>query len=329
MIPETKLLAVKQALQKTFGVSELEDISKLTAGLSSALVFRIVVQGKSYLLRIITRTDEMSDPTNQFACMKVAAEAGIAPRIWYLSIEDRISITDFIESQPFPLDEAKTKVPELMHRLHMLPNFQKPIMQGSALDGFIEKFHAANIISNNQTKELFQQYGRVKKVYPRNEDVVSCHNDLKPENILFDGEQVWLIDWEAAFLNDRYADLAVVANFVVKNDEDELEYLENYFKEPATDYQRARFFLMRQETHMFYFVVFMLFGAKGQKVDANMERANFRAFHDRIWRGEIDLHSDEAKVQYALVHMDQMLKNIRTERFENSLRIVSNYHTNK
>lgn len=35
---------------------------------------------------------------------------------------------------------------------------------------------------------------------------------MKPENILFDGVRSRLVDWEAASLNDRYTDLAVVAN---------------------------------------------------------------------------------------------------------------------
>lgn len=46
-IPETKLNAVKHALQATFGVSEYEDIRRLTTGLTTALVFRIIVQGNT------------------------------------------------------------------------------------------------------------------------------------------------------------------------------------------------------------------------------------------------------------------------------------------
>jgi hypothetical protein len=82
MIPEAKNAAVARALQETFGVNEFEDIRMLTAGLSSALVFRIVVKGSSYLLRIIVRDDAISDPTRQFACMKSGAMAGLAPRVW-------------------------------------------------------------------------------------------------------------------------------------------------------------------------------------------------------------------------------------------------------
>src|SRR5438552_18782262 len=99
MIPENKQRAVKIALQTAFGVNEFEDIQPLRKGLSSALVFKIIVRENPYLLRVITRTDAMADPTHYFACMKLAAEAELAPRIHYLSIADRISITDFVEAQ--------------------------------------------------------------------------------------------------------------------------------------------------------------------------------------------------------------------------------------
>lgn len=332
MIPEAKQSAVKEALQAAFGVSEYEDIRMLTAGLSSALVFRIVVQSNPYLLRIITSTDATSDPTRQFHCMEMAANAEIAPRIRYTNIENRISITDFIEAQPLPIEEAKTRLPKLLCKLHSLSPFPKVMNFQDTADIFIRKFQEAKILPENMTEELFKQYSRVSAVYPRNDgDLVSCHNDLKPENILFDGERVWLVDWEAAFLNDRYADLAIAANFLVKDEEDEADYLRSYFGETADEYRHARFFLARQITHMSYFTVFMLFGAKGKPIDVNIENLNldFRSFHDRIWAGEISLASDEIKIQYALVHMEQMLHNIRSKRFEDTLIIVSSYHTNK
>ena len=55
---------------------------------------------------MITRTDANTDPTRQFTCMRIAAEAGLAPRVLYTSIEDRISITDFLEARPLPAPEA-------------------------------------------------------------------------------------------------------------------------------------------------------------------------------------------------------------------------------
>lgn len=56
----------------------------------------------------------------------------------------------------------------------------------------------------------------------------------------------WLVDWQAAFVNDRYFDLAVAANFVVTSDGDECTCLEQYFGQRPDKFQRARFFLMLQ-----------------------------------------------------------------------------------
>ena len=70
----------------------------------------------------------------------------------------------------------------------------------------------------------------------------------------------------------------------------------------------------------------MLLASKGKPIDPNIKKADFKEFHDRIWAGEISLAADEAKLQYAWAHMEQILQNMRTKRFEDSLRIVSNYH---
>ena len=39
-----------------------------------------------------------------------------------------------------------------------------------------------------------------------------AHHDINPRNVLFDGERLWLVDWEMAFRNDPLADVANIAN---------------------------------------------------------------------------------------------------------------------
>jgi len=328
MIPEEKKAAVSRALQTAFGVPEYDDIRQLTAGLSTALIFRMVVLGKPYLLRIIMRTDAMGDPTHQFICMVPAAAAGLGPGILYTNIEDRISITDFIEAKPFPLDEARLKMPDLLKRLHALPLFPRRLNYLETMDGIVRKFQEAKILPKSMTREIFSQYRKILDIYPNNpENWVSCHNDCKPENILYDGNRPWLVDWEAAFPNDRYADLAVVGNFLVTNEDEEKEYLRIYFGEQPGEYHHARFFLMTQLMHVFYFIFFMkIVAATGKAIDPDSPKPEFREFHNDIWAGKISLKEDDARLKYAWAHFQQLQYNLRLKRFDESLRVASYGH---
>ena len=93
MIPPEKVEAAPRGLKEAFGFAAFDDIRDLTERPGSNRAFRIVVGGSAYLLRINTRAGDME---RHFSCMQAAAEARLAPRVWYTSAEDRISITDFV-----------------------------------------------------------------------------------------------------------------------------------------------------------------------------------------------------------------------------------------
>lgn len=335
MIPQEKIAAATRGLNEAFGVAAVDHIRDLTERPGSNRAFRIVVRGSAYLLRINTRAGDMA---RHFSCMQAAAEAGLAPRIWYSSVEDRISITDFVETVPFPATEARRRVPAALRILHALPPF--PIVpfnttctfllnKGPALDGFLQKSKAANILPERELEELFAQYERVATAYSSlGPDLAPSHNDLfKPDNILFDGRRLWLVDWEAAFQNDRYADLAVMANILVANEAEEQLYLEEYFGAPPVSYQAARFYLMKQLAHMFYAMAFLSLASAGKPVDWSDPVPAYGDFQRRFWAREVNLADDHSKTVYGRVHWEQLRHNLRQPRFDEALRIVANQHT--
>lgn len=329
MIPEEKQPEVTRALHAAFGVNEYEDIHLLTGGLSSALAYKIVVRKNSYLLKILRKV-VISDPTHEFACQQAAAEAGIAPRVWYTNVEDRILITDFVEAKPYPDDLAPLIAP-IIRKLHSLPNFPKVVNYFDAGDGFIRRFQTARLLPESETEELFRRYADLQKVYPRHDpDLVASHNDLKPQNMLFDGNRIWLVDWESAFLNDEYVDLAIAANFFVKDEAHEDAYLKAYFGEPAGEYRRSRFFLMRQVVSMFYATLLLQEAARsGLSIHADMTMPDFRNFHQGLISGKVDMLTAEAKLQYGMLHLREALRNMRTPRFEEAVSIVGDIHASK
>ena len=332
MIPQEKLAAVARGLNEAFGADAFDEIRDLTERPGSNRAFRIVVRDSAYLLRINTRAGDM---VRHFSCMQAASEAGLAPRVWYASAEDRISITDFVEAVPLQAKEALRRVPAALRTLHALSPFPTApfnttctflLGEGPLRDGFLQKFRAANILPASDQEDLFAQYARVAAVLSSlDPDPAPSHNDLfKPDNMLFDGARLWLVDWEAAFQNDRYADLAVVANMLVANDADEQIYLQEYFDAPPTPHQSARFHLMRQLAHMFYAMAFLSLGSPGKPVDWSEPVPEYGGFQRRFWTGEAGLADSDSKILYGRVHWEQLKHNVRQARFNDALQILAN-----
>ena len=140
---------------------------------------------------------------------------------------------------------------------------------------------------------------------------------------------LWLVDWEAAFQNDRYANLAVVANMIVTNESEEWIYLQEYFGKPPDEYQRARFYLIRQLAHMFYAMAFLTSTSSVEPIDQSKPVPAHSDLQRRFWAREFSLSNNHSKTVYGRVHWERLSQNRRQARFDEALRIVSNREWSK
>ena len=336
MIPQEKSEAVTRGLREAFGVSAADEISVVTGGHTSSRVFRVVARGTPYLMKIITRAE---DPSRHYECMRTAAEAGVAPKVWHTDAESKISITDFVKATTLRAEAAVVPVAAMLRTLHQVRPFGRapfnttctylldrgPLSTGPSAEGFLQKFRASNLLPAGECEEFFRRYAELAAVYPYGDsEMVSCHNDVfNPGNVLFDGRRVWLVDWEAAFLNDRYADLAVAANYVVGNEEEEEIFLREYFGGPSSEYQRARFHLMQQISHLFYTMGLLYLGSAGRVVDREAAVPEFREYHRQMWAGEVDLGDKDVKVLHGRAHWARFLDNVQQPRYGEALRLMA------
>jgi aminoglycoside phosphotransferase len=320
--PEAKRAAVDRALMAAFGAADLDSAQPVGGGLSGAGVWRIRVGGIAYLLRIEMAPDALRDPVRGHACLRTAAEAFLAPRVRYAEAADGVSISDFVQPHSLALDypgaghALVVELAQAVRVLHETPPFPPLVDYLDGLDALIGQHRGMDILDQAATAELFARYGELRAGYRTlPSDLVSSHNDLNPGNILYDGQRLWLVDWEAAFLADRYVDLATVANWFTAAPAGEDVLLRTYFGREPDAQQWARFYLMRQVNHVFVGVVF-LSGATAERPgtrlhDRSLAGPNLEDLRERLKAGEFDILAWENRVAYGKARLGAALAGLR------------------
>jgi hypothetical protein len=332
-IPEALRPAIDRALLTAFGTSELDGIAPLSGGLSGAAVFRIRVGGIAYALRVTQARDELRDPARGFACMRIAAEACLAPTVRYANPEDGVAIMDLLAAQPlshYPGD-GRAMIVELAQAvrvLHAAPPFPALVDYMDGLQSLINLHRASGLIDPAATEELFDRYAGLAAVYRTAPgDLVSSHNDLNPGNIIYDGRRLWLIDWEAAFLADRYVDLATLANWFGLEAGGETLLLTTYFNAPPTEEQRARLTVMRTVNHVFAGAIFLNTAAaerpQAAASDRNLSGPSLAELHARLRTGAFAFDVWENRLDYGRARLAQALADLKTDAIATALKVIA------
>lgn len=324
LVPANRLAAVEKALLLTFNTKLANTIEPLAGGLSASAVYKIEIHGTPYVLKL----DEpgKSEAHNS---LEIAATAGIAPALFYFDAAEGIAITAFIERKP--LRDVFTSPEWLLQQLaktvkgiHTMPRLAKEGNLLQTVDELVNAFRQSRLLTGPLYDECFTYFEQLREAYPwQDTDKVSSHNDLNPNNIICDGEKIWIIDWDAAFLNDRYVDLAIAANFFVSSDAQENCFLEAYFDNDPDAYKKARFFLMRQVTRLVYaLLMFRLAAAsapQGQLPDADLAHVSLAETGRLLGTGQLSLASYEGQLLYGKSLLKEALNCMRSERFTAAL----------
>jgi thiamine kinase-like enzyme len=174
-------------------------------------IYSFSMKGKKYLLRKFK--EQTIDRQFEFKAQKLAYEKQIAAKPILLDEENSLMICEFLEGhhqEVLARNDIKN-VARLLRTLHTIEVTTKVLNVEDLLE--------------TKSQPLIRAFDIVKK-YPT--EYVLCHNDLNPQNILF-SEGVKLIDWEFAFVNDKYFDLASFCVEFYLDEKEEEYFLEEYF----------------------------------------------------------------------------------------------------
>ena len=256
-IPVERRAAAQAAVEDAFGGAPVESLHPLTGG-ASALAYRIEVAGRAYVLRLEPPADGLRDPGRGFACMRIAAEAGVAPAVRYTDAASATAIMDLIDTRPLAEHPGGAAglargAGELLARLQAAPQF--PVLGAwrdliGRLLGYVRN---CGVFAPGLLDPHLSELGRIAAIYPWDDAAaVPSHNDPNGRNLLFDGERLWLVDWETAYRNDPFVDAAIMANEQATTPELETALLAGWLGREASARERARLTVMRELTRLYY-----------------------------------------------------------------------------
>jgi aminoglycoside phosphotransferase (APT) family kinase protein len=218
-------------------------ITRLAAGMSGAGVHRVESAGQSFVLKVAAEAESDADWRHALHVQRLAASAGLAPRIVHVDEARRAVLTDFVTDRSFPLfyrnpsthEAALTLLGRTVRRIHALPIPADPAVRNprellaQVWSGIQEGFPLPDFARHAAQRVLAE-------APPTGEGVrVLGHNDLNPSNLIYDGESILLLDWATAGLTDSFFDLATLAVLLRMDEGMSLRLLSAYDGTPCTE----------------------------------------------------------------------------------------------
>jgi predicted Ser/Thr protein kinase len=261
-LPDERREAAHAALRHVLGTVPVDGVTPLAGGFTTAAVFRIDAGGRRYVLRVEGRPSPLRNP-HQYQSMRIASEAGIAPRLYYFDEDSRVAVIDFIQAQPLasfaggPHVRAQA-LGELRRRLDATPLFPYFVDYPAIVARLWAHVCRTGLFADGVLDPVNECLAAIREAYVWDGGhSVSCHNDPVPANVLYDGNRLWLIDWESAYRNDPLTDVAIMSDHFARTEELQAVLLQAWLGRVPDAALRARLEHVAALTRLYYAGVFL------------------------------------------------------------------------
>jgi len=247
----------RAALAAAFGSAPIDAITPIAGGATSAAVFRVEIGHRRYVMRMEGEPSPLRNP-RQYISMRIAAEAGIAPKIHYIDEAARVVVIDFIEPQPLKAYPGGPRalaqaLGESLSRVQATPVFPTFVNYPDIVARLFAHVRRTGLFAAGLLDAHVERLELLREAYDAGTTrLVSSHNDPVPNNILFDGERLWLIDWESAYRNDPLVDVAIVLDSLARSPGLQDVLLQAWLGRTSDEAVRARLAVVRALTRLYY-----------------------------------------------------------------------------
>lgn len=210
------ILRVEKTIHAYFSDVDQSQISyaELKGGLSDAKNYKIRIGKESYVLRLQYENFSPTTLSEWIPIAKAAGEAGIGPKILWVSPNYKEVLTECLPNATLSYEEAQlpdtaVKMAETLKKLHGLNKRKaphKPFMQDIIYAYDYLHFYGEN------TPELDAAMDEARLLHEelvrRKDPHTTVHGDLNARNIFLSIDGIKLIDWEGVMHEDPFYDLA-------------------------------------------------------------------------------------------------------------------------
>ena len=230
--------------------SAVENISVLKKGMTNRS-FLFECKSKKYIMRIPGEgTDQLINRREEAEVYNCIKDKNICDDITYINPENGYKITEFLENarvcDPFNEEDVK----KCMKRLHDFHDKKLKVNHDFDMFGQIEFYEKLWDGKPSVYKDYLNTKKNVlslKKYVEENaEEKVLTHIDAVPDNFLFiekDGkEDIRLIDWEYAGMQDPHVDVAMFCIYSLYNREQVDNLINDYFVNQCSEKIRIKIY---------------------------------------------------------------------------------------
>lgn len=217
------------------GREEITDIEVLKKGMTNRS-FQFTNRGKRYIMRIPGEgTDELINRKQEYAVYQAIAPYNICDNVSYISPDTGYKITEYLENARVCDPENPEDVRRCMQRLREFHGWRLQVEHTFDLFGQLEFYETLRqggpscFRDYEETKAHVLEIGKWLEGQPT--DWCLTHIDAVPDNFLFAGEEIRLIDWEYAGMQDPHVDIAMFAIYSLYDREHTEALIDAYFPE--------------------------------------------------------------------------------------------------
>ncbi|HWO26912.1 MAG TPA: phosphotransferase [Kofleriaceae bacterium] len=201
-------------------------ITRVAAGMSGAGVYRVEVAGQAYVLKVVAESEPIERWRRRVHIHRLAADAGVAPRIVHVDEARRAVVSAFVGGTPFPAvygdprtrEDVLALLGRTVRRVHEIPLppdadvLEPRTFLGTIWSALVPGFPVPAFVEGAVARALAEAVPACER------PAVLSHNDANPTNVVYDGEHLLFIDWDTAGSNDPFYDLAAIAVFLRMDD---------------------------------------------------------------------------------------------------------------